>query len=68
MEKVTFTINGMSCGHCVMSVTKALKGVTGVGDANVDLGAKLATVLFDPSKTSLEALKEAVRDAGYQPA
>ncbi len=68
MEKATFTVNGMSCGHCVMAVTKALKGVDGVSDASVDLGAKRATVLFDPTKVSLDALKEVVRDAGYQPA
>ena len=30
MERVTFALSGMTCGHCVASVTKALKNIDGV--------------------------------------
>jgi copper chaperone len=65
MATATITVKGMTCGGCVNSVTKALKGVDGVQDANVDLEGQKATVIFDDSQTTVEALKEAVEDAGY---
>ncbi len=55
----------MTCDGCVNSVTKALKGVAGVQEANVDLAGAKATVTFDASKTNVAALKEAVEEAGY---
>ena len=65
MATATITVKGMTCGGCVNSVTKALKGVNGVQEANVDLEGQKATVTFDEAKTSVDALKEAVEDAGY---
>ncbi|WP_206915830.1 heavy-metal-associated domain-containing protein [Alicyclobacillus suci] len=65
MATATITVKGMTCGGCVNSVTKALKAVDGVQEANVDLQGQNATVTFDDSKTSVAALKEAVEDAGY---
>jgi mercuric transport protein len=61
----TITVKGMSCGACVNAVTKALKAVDGVLEANVDLEGQKATVTFDESRTNVEALKLAVEDAGY---
>lgn len=55
----------MTCAGCVNSVTKALKGVNGVQDANVDLEKSQATVTFDDAKTDVDALKHAVEDVGY---
>jgi copper chaperone CopZ len=54
-------IEGMSCGHCVMRATKALKEL-GLNDVNVDLATKSATVEGDASD---EAIKAAIEDAGY---
>lgn len=65
MTTETITVKGMTCGGCVNSVTKALKGVAGVQEANVDLAGATATVTFDDTQTSVAALKEAVEDAGY---
>ncbi len=65
MATATITVNGMTCGGCVNSVTKALKSITGVQEANVDLQTKKATVTFDDLKTGVAALKQAVEDAGY---
>ncbi len=62
----TLKVEGMTCNHCRMSVTKALKELDGVTDVVVELEGKKADVTFDPSKVSLQDLKEAVVDAGYQ--
>ncbi len=63
MEKVTLQVNGMSCGHCVNSVEKAVKGLGAT--ATVDLGAKTVAVEYDQSATTLAAIKEAIEDQGY---
>lgn len=62
METV-LKVEGMMCNHCKMHVEKACKGVAGVTDAVVDLAAKQVTVAGD---ASVEALKAAIVDAGYQ--
>lgn len=65
MERAELKIDGMTCNHCVMTVTGALKGVEGVKAAEVHLDTNSAKVTYDPSRASLEAIKQAVRDAGY---
>ncbi|MBX3110925.1 MAG: heavy-metal-associated domain-containing protein [Fimbriimonadaceae bacterium] len=56
-------IDGMSCGHCVNSATKALKAVPGVESAEVDLAAGTATVV---GTAGIEALVAAVEEEGFQ--
>lgn len=65
-KTIVLSVEGMTCGHCVMRVTNALKAVKGVKDAKVELEAKKATVTFDPSKADEKALVAAVVEAGYQ--
>lgn len=67
MEKTTFTVLGMSCGHCKMAVEKALKGVAGVTEAVVDLTNANVTVTYDNTKVDQATLQEAVKKAGYDP-
>lgn len=62
----TFNVEGMHCMHCVGAVEKALKGVAGVIDAEVDLTHKKATVTYDAAQASPEQFREAVSKAGYQ--
>ncbi len=66
MTKTTLKIQGMTCNHCVMRVQKALKGVAGVQDAQVDLQKAEAAVTFDESKVDTGKLSTAVVDAGYK--
>lgn len=56
-------IAGMSCGHCVMAVTKGLKQVDGVDVTQVAIGS--ADLTYDDGKTSPAAIAKAVEDAGY---
>jgi len=62
--KKELMIEGMSCGHCVMHVEKALNAITGV-HASVDLATKKAVVTMD-QPVSDEVLKQAVSEAGYE--
>ncbi len=64
MATTTLKVGGMSCGHCVMAVTKALKGVPGVKDAQVDLQGGRAVVDYDAPATPRE-LVGAVLEEGY---
>lgn len=59
----TISIEGMMCGHCQARVEKALKEVPGVTEVTVSLENKNAVVTGD---ASVEALKQAVVDAGYE--
>jgi copper chaperone len=63
MKQVTLQVNGMSCQHCVKSVEGALKeiGVSG----RVDLKENSVSVEYDENKVSLEAVKEAIEEQGY---
>lgn len=65
MEKLTLTVEGMSCEHCVKAVTKALESLPGVSSAAVDLKTKKAAVDHDPSLAPAEKIKSAIEDLGY---
>ncbi len=63
MKEIQIDISGMSCGHCVARVTKALSSVPGVRVDDVQVGS--ARVAYEPSAVSPEAILRAVRDLGY---
>ena len=66
MSTLTYSVHGMTCGHCVNAVTSELTAVAGVTDVSVDLTTKLVVV----SGTNLEddALRAAIEEAGFEPA
>jgi Cu+-exporting ATPase len=59
-------IEGMSCAACVRHVEKALTGVDGVLQAEVNLVTNRARVRFDPARVTRDVLVAAVVDAGYE--
>ncbi|MEV1286156.1 heavy metal translocating P-type ATPase [Micromonospora sp. NPDC049679] len=61
----TLEVGGMTCASCVGRVEKALKRVEGVAVAEVNLATEVATVTYDPARTTVEALIDAVGKAGY---
>ena len=65
MATTTLKVGGMSCGHCVMAVTKALKSVPGVQDAKVDLQGGRAVVEYDAAQATPGELVGAVLEEGY---
>lgn len=63
MDRMTMKIDGMTCGHCVGQVTKALEGLEGVEVEQVTVGT--ATVSYDPNTASEGRIARAVEDRGY---
>ncbi|MDR2427137.1 MAG: cation transporter [Endomicrobium sp.] len=64
MKKV-IKIEGMSCGHCSVTVTKALKFLNGVNNVEVNLKSKEALVDVDESAAD-DKLCNAVEEVGYE--
>jgi mercuric ion binding protein len=65
VQTATFAVQNMTCALCPVTVRKAMEGVSGVKSVSIDLDAKTATVVFDPSITSIEAIAAASTNAGY---
>ena len=68
MTTSTYLVNGMTCGHCVASVTEELSAINGVTAVDVDLvkgGASSVTVM-SVNPLSDDAVRAAVDEAGYE--
>jgi copper chaperone len=63
MERINLTIEGMSCEHCVRAVRGRLERTPGVKVDDVEIGS--ATLEFDPAKTNVDDIEEAIADEGY---
>lgn len=63
MSQTVLKVEGMTCMHCKMAVEKALKSVSGVTNAQVDLAKNEAVVEGDANKA---AMAKAVAEAGYK--
>ncbi len=58
-------VKGMSCQHCVMSVTKALNQLDGIKNIQIDLAK--GEVRFDNTKSvASDRIRNAITDAGYE--
>ena len=64
-QTVTLSVTGMTCAACPVTIKKALNKVEGVENIEVNLEKKEALVTFDDAKTTVEALLEATKNAGY---
>ncbi|HGM5581326.1 TPA: heavy-metal-associated domain-containing protein [Pseudomonas putida] len=58
-----FNVQGMSCGHCVKAVTRAVQEQDAAAQVEVDLGAKQVRV---QSQLGVQQILEAIREEGYQ--
>jgi copper chaperone CopZ len=64
MRQATLHIEGMSCGHCLNAVNRALGSLPGVRIDQLRIGR--ADVSYDESVTDLSQLEAAVIEAGYR--
>lgn len=60
----TYTVTGMTCGHCVNSVTEEVSAIDGVSDVQVDLDSGSVTVTSTTDITE-DSVRAAVEEAGY---
>jgi len=63
MAEKVYEVTGMTCGHCVSSVTSEISKVVGVDSVEVDLGSSRVTVAGDGFND--EQIRAAVDEAGY---
>ncbi len=65
MTTTTFTVSGMTCGHCVAAVTEEIAKLDGVAEVDVDLDSGVVTIAsvatIDP-----DLIAAAVDEAGYE--
>lgn len=62
---IAFEVNDMTCGHCVSTITKALKATD--KDAKVQIDLASHRVQVEPASADAQELAEAIKDAGYTP-
>lgn len=62
---IAFEVNDMTCGHCVSTITKALKGADKDAKVTIDLAKHL--VMVEPTEADANELGEAIAEAGYTP-
>lgn len=65
-EKVILKIGGMTCAMCVQAIEDALLNLEGISEVNVNLAAEKAYVQYNPYITSVNEMKKAIQDLGYE--
>ena len=68
MTTTTYSVTGMTCGHCTAAVTEELTKLPGVREVSIDLNAGGTSAVHVTSESVLEetAVREAVDEAGYE--
>ncbi|TMW93039.1 hypothetical protein EJD97_012272 [Solanum chilense] len=65
-KKAIFSVNGMSCSACAGSVEKAIKRLSGIKEAVVDVLNNKAQVIFYPTFVNEETILETIEDVGFE--
>ncbi|TCO33314.1 copper chaperone CopZ [Kribbella steppae] len=68
MTTTTYSVTGMTCGHCTAAVTEEISKLIGVKDISIDLVAGGTSAVHVTSESALDeaAVREAVDEAGYE--
>lgn len=65
LVQASVSIGGMTCEHCVMSVTKGLNEVEGIAEVLVTLDDSTAVIKYDAAVVDMDDIKAAVEKRGY---
>ena len=66
LKKAKIKIDGMSCQHCVKTVTDVMMGIDGVSQGKVNLKKGEARLKFERDRLDLELLETAIVTAGFE--
>ena len=66
MRQETIKVEGMTCQHCVETITDALNNITGLNTVNVDLVKKEVTVKFNENETKLKKISDKIIEVGFE--
>ncbi len=62
---IAFEVKDMTCGHCVSTITKAVRAVDKQARVSIDLASH--RVEIEPTETDARELRDAIQEAGYTP-
>lgn len=66
MATVSINVGGMSCKNCVKSISDSLIALSGVLNVDASLENKKVDINYDEGKVSVEAMKKAIYDLGFE--
>ncbi|AFY66818.1 heavy metal translocating P-type ATPase [Geitlerinema sp. PCC 7407] len=66
MKTEQLRLSGMSCAACASAIEQAIQAVPGVESCSVNFGVEQATISYHERTTDLQAIQQAVADAGYR--
>ena len=68
MASTTYTVRGMTCGHCVNTVTEEISEITGVTSVEIELveGGDSPVTVASEAELDIDAVRAAVDEAGYE--
>ena len=66
MRQETIKVEGMTCQHCVQTITEALNNITGLNTVNVDLVNKEVSVKFNENETKLKKIFDKIIEVGFE--
>lgn len=66
MRQETIKVEGMTCQHCVETITDALNNITGLNTVNVDLVKKEVSVIFNENETELKKISDKIIEVGFE--
>ena len=66
MMRKVFKVEGMTCQHCVQTVSETVGKMTGVQKVDVNLDQKEVTIEFDESQTKLDEVSTQIVEAGFE--
>lgn len=66
MESVTLGTPTATCGSCRAHIAEVMEDVEGVSQADLDLGSRRTTVVYDPAVIDRSRIEELIGEAGYR--
>ena len=66
MRQETIKVEGMTCQHCVETITDALNNITGLNTVNVDLVEKEVSVKFNENEIELKKISDKIIEVGFE--
>ena len=66
MTKESLKVEGMTCQHCVQTITEALGKITGTNKVAVDLDKKEVQVDYNEEETSLQEISDKIVEVGFE--
>jgi copper chaperone len=66
MTHKSIHVEGMTCDHCVETVTQAVNSLDGIRQVSVDLDKKQVSVEFDENRTNPDAISSKIIEVGFE--